>query len=79
MATMVWAYEPIEELGNSTGMVACEEDLAKRLLREGKVQDLRVGARHLKELTSVSPSTGYMTKVYAAKKKKRKAAPKKDD
>lgn len=48
MRTTVWAFKRIPELGGATGFVACEAELAARLITEGKAQDPRVGGRELK-------------------------------
>ena len=47
---IVWAFEPIEELDGKTGWVEVELKLAQKLIKQGKVQDGRVGATHLKEI-----------------------------
>lgn len=48
--TVVWAPRPLKRLRMKTGMVICDEEMAKQLLAEDLVQDPRVGARHLREI-----------------------------
>jgi hypothetical protein len=48
--TMVWAFQPVPELGNELGFVACDHALADKLIASGDVQDPRVGALHFKEI-----------------------------
>lgn len=58
--TIVWAYEPLEELDGRTGLVECDELVAAQLVRDAKVQDPRVGALMLKPIRA--PGT-YATRV----------------
>jgi len=48
--TLVWAFKPIKELNNQTGMVECDSDLAAKLIKADKAQDMKVGALHFKEI-----------------------------
>lgn len=48
--TIVWAFKPLKELNNETGMVECDSDLAEKLIKADKAQDPRVGGLHLKEI-----------------------------
>ena len=47
---LVWAFQPLKELDKATGFVTCDEDLATKLLADGKVQDPRIGAHSLKPI-----------------------------
>ena len=72
--TLVWAFQPLPELNNETGFVACEQGLAEKLLAADKVQNPNIGAHHFREITA-SPAepaadVEYSTKVMAAKKRK---------
>jgi hypothetical protein len=69
----VWAFEPIDELNGETGFVACDAELAQKLIEAEKVQDPRVGALHLKEIQAGD----YNTKQVTAKKTVRKRRTKK--
>jgi hypothetical protein len=61
---LVWSFQPLKELNNETGFVACDHELAASLIEAGKVQDPRVGALHLKEIQEAE------VEVKAAPKKK---------
>jgi hypothetical protein len=63
--TTVWAFQPIDELNNETGFVSCDEDLAKKLISSGMVDDPAIGAGFLREIQSKS----YETKVMMAAEK----------
>jgi hypothetical protein len=54
MQELVWAFAPVKELNGVTGFVECDSSLAAKLIEEGRVQDPRVGALHLKEITDHS-------------------------
>ena len=64
--TLVWAFQPLEELNGETGFVACEEELAKELIAADKAQDPAHGALHLKEIQYGD----YQTKEMKPAKKK---------
>ena len=59
--TIVWAYKPVQALHYKTGIVECDKELADLLIAEGEVQDLRVGAAHLKPVDT-EPVQSYMTR-----------------
>lgn len=68
MATItVWAFKRLPELNDATALVDCDEELAKRLIAEGLVQDpTKVSALELKEIesyetTQLVPGTDYRT------------------
>lgn len=61
--TTVWAFQPLPELKNKTGFVACDADLAKRLINENLVDDMRKGGALLRRITKVAE---YKTKVMVA-------------
>ena len=65
--TLVWAFQPLDELNGETGFVACEEELAKQLIADEKAQDPQHGALHLKEIQYGE----YQTKEMKPAKKKR--------
>ena len=46
------AYDPylLKKLNDETGFVACDEELGLSLIDSGDVQDINVGALHLKEI-----------------------------
>jgi len=50
--TIVWAFDALDELEERTGFVECDEELASRLVREGRAQDPAVGALLLKPITA---------------------------
>lgn len=50
MNTIVWAYRRLPELGGQLRFVECDEELAKRLIASGDVQDPRVGAAFLRDV-----------------------------
>ena len=64
--TLVWAFQPLDELDGQTGFVACEEELAKELIAADKAQDPAHGALHLKEIQHGD----YQTKEMKPAKKK---------
>lgn len=68
--TLVWAFQPLRELNNQTGFVACESKLAEELIAAGKAQDPRDGAHHLKEIQTASVDT-YETKVMTPRKSRK--------
>ncbi len=45
---LVWAFKRLEELNDEVGYVTCDDKMATKLLKSGKVQDLRAGANALK-------------------------------
>ena len=47
---IVWAYKPLKKLKNQTGIVICDEALAKSLIDSGDAQDPRDGSPHLNEI-----------------------------
>jgi hypothetical protein len=53
--TCVWAFRRIPELNNATGFVECEEELAERLISEGRAQDPRIGATPLNYIEDAPP------------------------
>lgn len=61
--TTVWAFQELPELNNQTGFVACDSDLAKRLIDENLVDDMRKGGSFLRPITKVA---NYKTKVMEA-------------
>ena len=67
--TLVWAYKELEELENRTGFITCEGSLAKKLLREGRVQDPRIGASALKHIEYAKPVKTTKAKPKATKEK----------
>jgi hypothetical protein len=72
--TTVWAFQPLPELNNQTGFVSCDSDLAKRLIDENLVDDMRKGGALLRQITKVS---SYSTKVMSAESKEDAVAAKK--
>lgn len=74
MGTTVWAFQPLPELKGDTGFVACDDALAARLLAAGEVQDPRIGATALKEITNKPP-----VRAAAAKPAPPPPPPKSDD
>jgi len=46
--TIVWAFQPLDELEGKTEFVECDEALARRLIDADLVDDPRVGAHHLR-------------------------------
>lgn len=55
--TTVWAFKPLKELDNQTGFVACDRELAEKLIEAGKAQNPQVGANHLKHIQSETKIT----------------------
>lgn len=53
--TVVWAFRAIQELNGETGLVECEEELARKLIDKGLAQDPSVGALAFKEI-EVAPA-----------------------
>lgn len=53
----VWAFKPLKELHEQIGFVACDSELASKLIEAGEVQDPAVGGLHLKaiEAAAVEP------------------------
>jgi hypothetical protein len=47
----IWVHTPDARINGQTGFVVCDSAIAEKLLAEGKAQDPRVGAHHLKEIT----------------------------
>lgn len=72
---IVWAFQPLKELNNETGLVFCDHKLAARLISEGKAQDPRDGAHYLKEIEA---GQVYKTKVMKAEKPRRSKSSKAD-
>lgn len=70
--TAVWAFKPIKELDGRTGVVAVDTKLAEKLIKDGKVQDPRVGAMHLKHIEAGTDAS-YETKDMAAAPKRKPA------
>jgi len=67
MATTVWAFEPLEELGGETGFLSVDDDkLAEKLIKSGAVQDPAVGALELKHIVSAPAGGGYRTREMKA-------------
>ena len=48
--TTVWAYKKLKELNDETGFVSVDEKIAAKLLKEGKVQDPKIGGKFLKHI-----------------------------
>ena len=68
MNTVIWAYKPLPELNHQTGMVECDEALAKQLIADGRAQDLSVGAFALKHMeAAAAPSDPHEYKTTALK------------
>lgn len=61
--TTVWAFQPLPELNNETGFVACDEELAAKLIAADKVDDLLKGGSNLREIQQAAT---YTTKVMVA-------------
>jgi hypothetical protein len=53
--TCVWAFRRIPELNDATSFVECEEELAARLISEGRAQDPRIGATPLYYIEEAPP------------------------
>lgn len=70
---LVWAYKPLRALNNETGLVACEDAIAAKLIAAGDVQDPAIGAHHFKEIQPADPVEEYDTKVMAPRKRFSKA------
>lgn len=52
---ILWAFQPLAELGNETGFVDCpDKSLAKSLLAAKKVQDPRIGGQLLNYIQKVA-------------------------
>ena len=76
MTTCVWAYKPLKKLHNLTGFVGVDDELAKRLLASGDVQDPRIGSNSMKHIQAAEEpvaepvkqkvTKGYKTKVMTA-------------
>ncbi len=56
---LVWAFQPLKELNNSTGYVECDEDLANKLLSTGKVENPAGNATltHIQDKPIAKPRT----------------------
>ena len=52
--TLVWAFQPLDELQGRTGLIECEEALAQRLITEELAQDPRIGSNHFREIVPAS-------------------------
>ena len=52
--SVVWAYQPIPELGNQLGFVSCTKAVADKLIAAGEAQDPRGGGNSLKHIVDVS-------------------------
>jgi hypothetical protein len=61
--TTIWAFQPLPELNNETGFVACDEQLAAKLIAADKVDDLLKGGSFLREIRAAAT---YTTKVMVA-------------
>jgi hypothetical protein len=46
--TIVWAYQPLDELGGRVEFVECDEALARLLIDADLVDDPRIGDRYLR-------------------------------
>jgi len=68
---LVWAFQELDELDGRTGFITCDEDLGRKLLKSGKVQDPRIGAGSLKHIVYGKP-TAVEAKVTKAKPKNTK-------
>lgn len=67
---LVWAFQPLPELKDQTGLVECDDSLAALLIESGKAQDPRLGALALKHITDkppAAPKAEYDTKVMTPK------------
>ena len=65
----VWAFQPLPELDGETGFVACDAELAKKLIESEKAQDPRVGGLHLKEIQAGDYQTKQVKKKTTRRKK----------
>jgi hypothetical protein len=50
MERWIWVHKKDSRIKGAVGFVTCDADIADALLKEGKAQDPRVGAHHLKEI-----------------------------
>jgi hypothetical protein len=75
--TLVWAFQPLDELDGRTGLIECEEALAQQLITADLAQDPRIGSNHFREIvqgdrTAEVPSTQtYNTRVMQAEQQVR--------
>ncbi len=49
---IVWAFEPLDELGGATGFVECDVALADALIAAGRAQDPRIGGLLLRPIAA---------------------------
>jgi hypothetical protein len=70
--TIVWAFEPLEELAGATGLVECDEVLAATLVAQQRAQDPRIGALLLRP---IAPAGTYSTRMLEPVPAPRIAAP----
>jgi hypothetical protein len=77
VVTLVWAFQPLDELEGRTGLIECEEALAQQLITADLAQDPRVGANHFREIVEAAPSRAapseqaYRTRVMQAEQQVR--------
>jgi cell division septation protein DedD len=64
---LVWAFQPLPELKDQTGLVECEDSLAALLIESGKAQDPRIGATALTHIQAAPAPAQPQTPAPAAK------------
>lgn len=71
---LIWSFKKITELNNRTGLIACDDALAKKLIEDGHAQNPNVGGNHLKPIQNSESASAYEVAIKAKVTKKRKAA-----
>jgi hypothetical protein len=62
--TIVWAFQPLDELDGQTGLVECDEALAQRLITADLAQDPRVGSNHFRDIVQTAQQATPSEQVY---------------
>ena len=63
-----WAFKPLAETNGATGFVEIDDKIGDKLLKDGDLQDPRIGATHLK---TIETDGEYQTKVMTPKRRRK--------